>query len=194
MRIDTVEFDEHNEEHATRHGVSLVEIVQVFANAPEVRRNRRGRAAGLPRFGCHRWRVDPGRLRPRPRNRYRPAHRRMEDHMSSKNAEQTALAADDAYEHAVDPDDGDVVDVEASKNLTTVVSVRLSVEDLTLIEQAASRADVKLSAFLRNAALSVARDEEVISRSEAVAAVEAVEKALYALRGAAGQKKDRLLA
>jgi uncharacterized protein (DUF1778 family) len=118
----------------------------------------------------------------------------MEDHMSSKNAEQTALAADDAYEHAVDPDDADVVEVEASKNLTTVVSVRLSVEDLTLIEQAASRADVKLSAFLRNAALSVARDEEVISRSEAVAAVEAVEKALHALRGAAGQKKDRLLA
>ena len=38
--------------------------------------------------------------------------------MSSKNAEQTALAADDAYEHAVDPDDGDVVEVEASKNLT----------------------------------------------------------------------------
>ena len=116
-------------------------------------------------------------------------------HMSSKNAEQTAhAAADDAYEHAADPDDGDVVEVEASKNLTTVVSVRLSVEDLTLIEQAASRADVKLSAFLRNAALSVARDEEVISRSEAVAAVEAVEKALQALRGAAGQKKDRLLA
>jgi hypothetical protein len=27
VRIDTVEFDEHNEEHATRHGVSLVEIV-----------------------------------------------------------------------------------------------------------------------------------------------------------------------
>jgi uncharacterized protein (DUF1778 family) len=118
----------------------------------------------------------------------------MEDHMSSKNAEQTAHAADDAYEHAVDPDDGDVVEVEPSKNLTTVVSVRLSIEDLTLIEQAASRADVKLSAFLRNAALSVARDEEVISRSEAVAAVEAVEKALQALRGAAGQKKDRLLA
>jgi uncharacterized protein (DUF1778 family) len=118
----------------------------------------------------------------------------MEDHMSSKNAEQTAHAADDAYKHAADPDDGDLVEVEASKNLTTVVSVRLSVEDLTLIEQAASRADVKLSAFLRSAALSVARDEEVISRSEAVAAVEAVEKALHALRGAAGQKKDRLLA
>lgn len=47
MRIDTVEFDEHNEEHATRHGVSLVEIVQVFVNGPEVRRNRRGRAAGF---------------------------------------------------------------------------------------------------------------------------------------------------
>ena len=47
MRINTVEFDEHNEEHATRHGVTLVEIVQVFANGPEVRRNRRGRAAGF---------------------------------------------------------------------------------------------------------------------------------------------------
>lgn len=39
--------------------------------------------------------------------------------------------------------------------------------------------------------LPVALDAEVISRSEAVAAVEAVEKALQALRGAAGQNKDR---
>lgn len=85
------------------------------------------------------------------------------------------------------------MNVLVSKNLTTVVSVRLSDEDLATIEQAAQRADVKLSAFVRSAALSVARDEEVISRSEAVAAVEAVERALQTLRGAAGQKA-RLLA
>lgn len=46
MRIETVQFDEHNEHHATRHGVSAAEIVQVLANDPEVRRNRRDRTAG----------------------------------------------------------------------------------------------------------------------------------------------------
>lgn len=114
--------------------------------------------------------------------------------MSSDHSEPTAQAADDAYAHADDPTDGDLVEVRASQNLTTVVSVRLSVDDLALIDQAAQRADMKLSAFLRSAALSVARDEEVISRSEAVAAVEAVENALQTLRGAAGRRKAHLLA
>lgn len=45
MLIEFVDVDEHNERHATRHRVSTVEIVQVFANNPVVRRNRRGRAA-----------------------------------------------------------------------------------------------------------------------------------------------------
>lgn len=113
--------------------------------------------------------------------------------MSKKSPQQTAKAADEAYLHAGDPADGEVLVREVSKNLAAVVSVRLSVDDLALLEQAAQRADMKLSAFLRAAALAVARDEDVISRATAVAAVEAVEQALETLRGAAGQKKARLL-
>lgn len=45
MHIDTVEVDDGNEEHLTRHGVSVIEIHHVFANGPDVRRNRRNRTA-----------------------------------------------------------------------------------------------------------------------------------------------------
>lgn len=195
MHIETVRCDEHNEVHATRHGVSIAEIVQVFTNDPEVRRNRCNRRADYVATGVTDGRgTRPRRLRPRSRGRNRPTHCRMESHVSRRSPEQTAHVADDAYARAEDRADGDLVDMQVSKNLTTVVSVRLSAEDLGVLEQAARRAGVKLSVFLRSAALSVARDEEVISRSEAVAAVEMVEKALQALRAAAGHKKDRLLA
>lgn len=42
---DEVVWDGANEEHATRHGVSIVEIAQVFANGPLVTPNRLGRSA-----------------------------------------------------------------------------------------------------------------------------------------------------
>lgn len=45
MRIDSIEFDDGNIEHATRHGITVAEIVGVFASAPIIRRNRGGRAA-----------------------------------------------------------------------------------------------------------------------------------------------------
>jgi uncharacterized DUF497 family protein len=43
MRIESVEWDDGNAEHATRHGVSVSEIEQAIANAAVVRRNKRGR-------------------------------------------------------------------------------------------------------------------------------------------------------
>lgn len=45
MRIEWIAIDEHNEGHVTRHGVTLDEIRQVFANVPVVRKNRPDRAA-----------------------------------------------------------------------------------------------------------------------------------------------------
>lgn len=45
MHIESIEIDEHNEEHVTSHGVTLTDIEQVFTNAPTVRRNRSGRSA-----------------------------------------------------------------------------------------------------------------------------------------------------
>jgi len=44
VRITEIEIDDRNEAHLTSHGVSIVEVHQVFANRPDVRRNRKGRA------------------------------------------------------------------------------------------------------------------------------------------------------
>lgn len=40
MQISHLEIDDRNEAHVIRHGISLVEIGQVFANGPEIRLNR----------------------------------------------------------------------------------------------------------------------------------------------------------
>jgi len=42
--ITEIEIDDRNEAHLTSHGVSLVEVQQVLANHPDVRRNRKERA------------------------------------------------------------------------------------------------------------------------------------------------------
>ena len=39
---EAVEWDEHNEAHATRHGVSVAEIEQILAARPAFRPDRRG--------------------------------------------------------------------------------------------------------------------------------------------------------
>ncbi len=39
---EAVEWDEHNEAHATRHGVSVAEIEQILAACPAFRPDRRG--------------------------------------------------------------------------------------------------------------------------------------------------------
>jgi len=44
VRITELEIDDCNEAHLTSHGVSIAEVQQVFANHPDVRRNRRDRA------------------------------------------------------------------------------------------------------------------------------------------------------
>ena len=45
MQITDLEVDDQNEAHLTRHGVTVAEIAQVFANGPDVRRNRKSRTA-----------------------------------------------------------------------------------------------------------------------------------------------------
>ena len=42
-RYFEVWIDAANEDHVTRHGVSVQEIMQVFSNDPAIRRNRRAR-------------------------------------------------------------------------------------------------------------------------------------------------------
>ena len=42
--ITEIEIDDGNEEHLTRHGISLAEVQQVLAGDPDIRRNRKDRA------------------------------------------------------------------------------------------------------------------------------------------------------
>lgn len=44
MDITEIEIDDGNEEHLTRHGVSIAEVQQVLAGGPDIRRNRKNRA------------------------------------------------------------------------------------------------------------------------------------------------------
>jgi hypothetical protein len=59
-----------NTEHATCHGVSADEIIQVFPNKPRISHNRNRRSAGYSAFG----RTDGGRP-VRVNFRYDPARR-----------------------------------------------------------------------------------------------------------------------
>jgi len=45
LRIDELEFDEHNEEELARHGIDPPEVYAVLAGQPVLVRNRRRRAA-----------------------------------------------------------------------------------------------------------------------------------------------------
>jgi len=56
VRIEQVDLN-GNTDHATCHGVSVDEIVQMFANQPRISRNRKNRSAIYSAFG----RTDGGR-------------------------------------------------------------------------------------------------------------------------------------
>lgn len=47
MQIEVIEWDDDNLEHATRHGVSAIEIEQAIANATVGQRNKRGRSGDV---------------------------------------------------------------------------------------------------------------------------------------------------
>jgi uncharacterized DUF497 family protein len=47
VRIEVIEWDDENLEHATRHGISVGEMEQAIANATAVRRNKRGRSGDV---------------------------------------------------------------------------------------------------------------------------------------------------
>jgi uncharacterized DUF497 family protein len=50
-RPAAIEWDEHNEIHATRHKVSALEIEQVLRNSPVHRRNKRQRSGDYIAIG-----------------------------------------------------------------------------------------------------------------------------------------------
>jgi hypothetical protein len=76
-RYFEVRIDEANENHVTRHGVSVREITQVFRNDPAIRRNRRARTGDYVALGItDGGRRDRGDLQLRRRER-RSTDRRM---------------------------------------------------------------------------------------------------------------------
>lgn len=104
--------------------------------------------------------------------------------MNRKRSAEAAHAADDAYAHKDDPDDGDLVEIEPSENLSVVVSVRLSPSDVAVIESGARRAGVKLNAFLRRSALVAARDSGTVSIEEVAGSIRQAEAQVVDLMAA----------
>lgn len=49
---EDIEWDDANREHATRHRISVEEIMQVVLDNPVVRRNRKGRSGDYYVFGA----------------------------------------------------------------------------------------------------------------------------------------------
>ena len=49
---DDIEWDDANREQATRHGITVEEIIQALLNNPTMRRNRKGRSGDYYVFGA----------------------------------------------------------------------------------------------------------------------------------------------
>lgn len=92
-----------------------------------------------------------------------------------KTGSELAEAAAELYANRDDLA-GETVELAPSRNLKTVVSVRLSEEDLAAVEAAAQARGVTLSKFIREAALAVA------SEPDAVVTLDHVRLALSRLR------------
>lgn len=183
MRIDDIDIDEYNEEHVTARA-TLGEIFQVFANSPVVRRNRKGRAAEYTATG----KTDGGRTLKIPFDyrdgTARPITAWEEDWMRAKKTTREAArdAAEAAFATRKESDaEGEVVEVAVSKNLSTVVSVRLSEDDLDVIEAAANTRGVKVSTFLREAALATAGDTGWVNARVVAEQIHATEKTVVDL-------------
>jgi uncharacterized protein (DUF1778 family) len=101
--------------------------------------------------------------------------------MGRKTAEETATAAAELYaaKDEADNEEG-FVDLAPARHLSTVVSVRLSEHDVDVIERAAAEAGIKLSSFLRQAALAAATDRGRVSREEVTRTVTRVHSQILA--------------
>ncbi|MBK5306842.1 MAG: hypothetical protein JJD92_09170 [Frankiaceae bacterium] len=98
--------------------------------------------------------------------------------MAAKTEEETARAAAEMWAARNDPDllTGEIVELEGSSSPTSsvVVSVRLNSKELGEIERAADAAGMKLSTYVKHAALTTARDSSRISRAEVLKSIDAM--------------------
>jgi uncharacterized protein (DUF1778 family) len=130
-----------NWHHATRRA-SREEMEEVFANGPSIVRNRRGRTAD--------WCAVLGE----------PMNINLHDdeepfvHPDMPEGMTQEEYAEWLYQRRDEIKEWDEVDAEISPNLGSVVSVRLRRSELSAIEVAANAAGMKLSTFIRQAALA----------------------------------------
>lgn len=175
MQIIEIEIDARNETHLTNHGVSIAEVQQVFANHPDVRRNRK-----RPGWDACRSRRDEGRTERdhsvcRSRRRQDSTdHRVGSGHMSDYDTVDERRIVEADFDQL--PADDHVVE-----DVSTVVSVRLRGDELAAVERAARAVGMPLSTFIRQAALGAASPLDVRAASARAEAIQLEAQKLIAL-------------
>lgn len=174
MQITDVEIDDRNETHVTRHGISLAEIVQVFATTQTC-----GATAptGPARMSPAEGRTAAGEYSSVRRQGRRPGstNRSMgSGQMSAYDTEDDRRALEADFEQLP-------TENSAAGEVSTVVSVRLRGDELAAVEQAARAVDMPLSTFIRQAALGAASPLDVRAASARAEAIEAEAHKLIAL-------------
>jgi predicted DNA binding CopG/RHH family protein len=81
-----------------------------------------------------------------------------------------ARAAEEAYAHRDEVDDLEEVEFEIEVDVRSVVSVRFNRGELKRIEQAAAKAGMPVSTFIRNAALATSETVDLDAAREALLA------------------------
>ncbi|GAA1638036.1 hypothetical protein ACFQY4_05130 [Catellatospora bangladeshensis] len=84
--------------------------------------------------------------------------------------EDYARAADEAYEHRDELDELEVVEFTADDDVRSVVSVRFNRGELRRVEQAALKAGMPVSTYIRNAALATSETVDLDAAREALLA------------------------
>lgn len=94
-----------------------------------------------------------------------------------------ARAAEEAYADRDGVDDLEVVEFEVEAEVRSVVSVRFGRGELKRIEQAAAKAGMPVSTFIRNAALATSETVDLDAAREALMASQrSLKEAIAALR------------
>jgi predicted DNA binding CopG/RHH family protein len=90
---------------------------------------------------------------------------------SDMTGEDFERAADEAYDHRDELDDLEVVEFVAEPDVRSVVSVRFNRGELKRIEQAAQKAGMPVSTYIRNAALATSETVDLDVAREALQAI-----------------------
>lgn len=108
---------------------------------------------------------------------------------SEMTEEEYARAADEAYAHRDEVDDLEVVEFAADPDVRSVVSVRFNRGELKRIEQAAQKAHMPVSTYIRNAALATSETIDLdAARDALLASQRKLKEAIAALSSDPGNR------